>query len=363
MRIILRKLDRPKVLLFLEDTVPPVTVFYLDEFGLVPTVPPRLVWNCNPFYERDYKWVTDGGPPPDNQTEGYFSTITLSYGRRKTMVIYGDELPGNFTAAPLPGREDSFQPYVKPTVFGFTPSPLHPDDGDSGPVSFSNVGIQEDNYTPYVQPVWFSARYTSPITDELVPPSAPLTVQEDQYIPGFPVVQLTQPAIQPVYGWLLLSVSTPQEEPFILPVVVFGGEGVCAKYGTGVLYGSGKKYCDTTRRFLQYVADPPLLGSGGWGSPWDSTPWGGDPGTTTQSFVNVQRLSVRIRHADGGLFVIARIRPISEDGGYYPWNYEAFSDYQLVQRCSIAIRHSSDTAFVINHIRPIAEVSNQEPIG
>ena len=169
MRIVLRKLDRPGLVLYPEDAVSPVTSFYLDEFGLVPKVPPRLVWTCKPFTEVEHDRVTGGGPPPSNQTEGYFSSVVISYGRRRAMVLYGDEQPNNFTPAPLPGREDHFQPYVKPTIFTFQPSPLYPDDGDSGPVSFSNLKVEDDTYRPYVPQVVF------PVTIQGQTPSPPNT--------------------------------------------------------------------------------------------------------------------------------------------------------------------------------------------
>ena len=159
------------------------------------------------------------------------------------------------------------------------------------------------------------------------------------------------------------SISSPFDEPYLPPFVAFGVTGFCARYDTGAIYDTGKRYCDPTQQYSQYVSDPPLLGLGGWSNEqWGDSLWGGSPNTTTQSFLNVQRLSVLVRQS-GGVFILAAIRPIVEYGGVYPWNYESFTDQRRIQRLSVVVRHGDGTLFQLNKIRPIVEILPQEPIG
>lgn len=363
MRVVIRRIPRPFLVYQSEEiSITVAGSIGVEDEALYPRVPPPTICWTKPFVDTTevFPFVA---PPGPGQTSGYYSTIQVRYGRRIATVWYGDEVPNNFTAAPLPGTEDWYEPYVKPTVYQFRLSSVFMDDEGAEIPSFSNLRVEDDTYLPYVAPKGYVFRYDVPFTDELPLVSAPLQIQEDWYIPGYPYTRLIQTQGLPLLPAFLLSIVTPQEGPFVPPTVLFGSTGFCAKYGTGVKYGSGRRYCDNTRKFLQFVADPPLLGVGGWGGEWNSMEWGGNTNITTQSFVNVQRLSVKIHHFSAGLFVIARIRPIAEDGGVYPWNYEAFSDFQLVQRCSVLIRHSDDSEFVINRIRPITEISKQEPIG
>ena len=111
------------------------------------------------------------------------------------------------------------------------------------------------------------------------------------------------------------------------------------KYGDGTLYNDPNK---TIRQF-GVVADP-------------------TPTSTGLSFQSTQRVSVRLTQS-GGTLVIMAIRPIVEDGGYYPSSYDVPADIQDVQRVSLRFNFNQNSLFNLVQIRPIVELYQQEPIG
>ena len=118
-----------------------------------------------------------------------------------------------------------------------------------------------------------------------------------------------------------------------------------ALYNTFV-YNDGTKYTDPEKLVFYYNvnADPNTLTTGGL------------------AFQSTQRVSIKLSQS-GGIFNITCIRPIVEDGGYYPANYNINADQQNLQRVSLKIAHSHGTLFQIQQIRPIVSVYEQEPIG
>ena len=118
-----------------------------------------------------------------------------------------------------------------------------------------------------------------------------------------------------------------------------------AKFNT-FKYGDGTKYTDPSKLVFYYgvVADPLASTTGGL------------------SFQSTQRVSLKITQS-GGFFTIFALRPIVEDGGYYPANFNVNSDQQNLQRVSLKISHSNGTLFQIQQLRPIVETLQQEPIG
>jgi hypothetical protein len=110
-------------------------------------------------------------------------------------------------------------------------------------------------------------------------------------------------------------------------------------------YGDGTLYTDPAKLIRQFgvVADP-------------------NPGSGGLSFQSTQRVSVRVTQS-GGTFVIAAIRPIIEDAGHYPSNYDIPAEIENVQRVSLRFNFNQNSLFNLVQIRPIVEVRGQEPIG